>query len=377
MADDLDPAWALSCSACLPTPTAAPTLRIEHPTIPVGGTYVIPDVGFASFTPSASPGPSPTATLTRTPTPGASATPTVLTLTPSGTPFPTSTVAAGYLYRESFNSFGPYYVAATNGWAGSIEGSDGQPAPSLVSNGLVFGPNNQALMQMSITFPADVTVYAISFAYKSSIVFSGNPHIYQSGTSGLLAQNHPSWAAGSGSWGSYYNVQTISNVRYVYIDLEMQGAGSGLPILRLDEVSIYFQWTVAPTNTITPTVTVTPTVTPSAAPTTGPTIDPFTFTSTPTPVDGILAGVPADCRTPVYADHSPAITLAFEFVGRACYRLFPQIDNDVVFSLHVPALDFCFDFYDIPFTVLGFVIDIQTFVVIALAFFLVRWGLNN
>jgi len=121
----------------------------------------------------------------------------------------------------------------------------------------------------------------------------------------------------------------------------------------------------------------TATMTPSQTFTTTPVTPTATATASRTPV-GEFNNNQANCTAPVYRDSSPAVDFEFETDALTCYRMFPEIDTNILGNvIQLRPVELCFQYYNPTLEVVGIVMPIDLLVVVGLAFFLIKWGLFN
>ena len=348
-ASNLDPSWSLACRHCLPSqPTRTPNVYVPEfqMSAPIFGT-----VQFQTFTP---PPPTPTSTATLTPT-------------PTGTITPTFEHVFDFVYGDQGWANPPGYegfgLFSSGWWQSSHVSTSGQGHTTYeeylhvwrtVPNGSVTITYVGALIDFQGGYynANPGTIDAIFYALRSG---SGVLTIRQGVNATPQSFGWLEWtgsaavnAVGFYAWAEHAQDQTnpAATARlYKYI---VRGIGND-------------PWD-APPPTHTPTMTPTPTQLPPA-------------TGTPSFGAGFLI---ANCQVPIYVDRSPAAEMGVDFVGTSCYRLVPQIDVNLVgIQVQTQGVDFCFDFYEPTLVLLGIVIDLQLFISLSFALFLVRWGLFN
>lgn len=338
-ASNLDPAWSAACRHCLP---AGATETPGGLSLPSFSTYVVGVPEFETSTPS------PTATVTNTPAATVTAAPyTYWVYTSVAERWPLLHTAMSYsevpaLEYQASGRFanGGVYSAVLGVWFPNVPFRNLTGYSFDVSGSLTNVSGNSAVGTLGILLSkTDAAGNLLQGVDLTTANYLNNGWRTKTGTVSM------SFMAGQG----------------VMVSISNTGGVGGYDILSWSGRIRNIQLSVSGGSELTPTPSPTATNTPM------PTLTP------PRSLRPL-----ANCTMPVYRTEEQAVDMEFEAEGNTCYRIFPEIDTNIVGNvIQVRAVDLCFQWWSPAFNIMGIVIDLQFFVAVSLAFFLFRWGMNN
>lgn len=335
--DDLDPQWASACSHCLADSADSPLDPFAF------STFGIALPGFDT--------PSPFPTVSTDPT----ITPTY-TASPEGLP-------QWRVYFDGSDTLG--WSPGSNGASVSFM-TDAESSP----NSAVQLDGSTSEISVNFHIPSGVTVNSweawqtfdhtggggLTGVFPAYAYYLNGVDITTAGSGGGETQ-----VVGSHTWTRMSRTPNlVMDTILIYLGVVYSGGTTGVYI---DSFSVTFSGT--PTMTATVTHTTTP-VPPTA-----------TFTPSRTPI-GEFNFNQANCTAPVYRDIEQAVDFEFETDSLVCYRLFPEIDTNILGNvIQIRPIEMCFQYYNPTLEVVGLVMPVDILVVIGLATFLIKWGLFN